>query len=609
MKQTLISILLMLLPIVASADAVEINGIWYNLVPKAKEAEVTSNPNKYSGSIKIPASVSYEGITYRVTSISIGAFSGCSGLASVTIPNSVTSIANSTFYNCTGLTSVTIPNSVTNIGDEAFYGCHDLTSVTIPNSVTSIGVWAFSHCDNLNSVNIYDLEAWCGIKFSNNPFSFSIAHHLYLNGEEIKNLEIPNSVTSINNCDFYNCTGLTSVTIPNSVTSIGSSAFSGCSSLTSVTIGNSVTFIGGSAFQGCNGLTSIAIPNSVTSIGIGAFDGCSGLTSITIPNSVTIIRDYAFQNCPSLTSVTIPNSVTIIRGLAFCDCSSLTDVYCEAEKLRSNENYGEGLYTSPNAFKDSYPQAMTLHVPAASIEAYRSMEPWMNFKSIKTLEGGDIPEIQKCATPVISFVDGQVSITCDTEGAKFVSDVSVSNSTYYDSQFTLPKTYKVSVYATKDGYEASDVATKEITISGESSGQESSVKGDVNGDGEVNVADHVALSDIIMTVTETNIETDKITASFTGGAYIKIDGRIQADSKLNVMFSNKSSKNVTLTKMQLNDAATGIESDNLLDEEVVVAAGQDASYTITVGPLGISKPVISFTYKYNNTTYQAIGEW
>ena len=138
---------------------------------------------------------------------------------------------------------------------------------------------------------------------------------------------------------------------------------------------------------------------------------------------------------------------------------------------------------------------------------------------------------------------------------------------YYDSKINLSHTYVISVYATKDGYEPSDVATKEITISGESSGQESSVKGDVNGDGEVNVADHVALSDIIMTATDTNIETDKITASFTGGAYIKIDGRIQADSKLNVMFSNKSSKNVTLTKMQLNDAATGIESDNLLDEE------------------------------------------
>ena len=477
-------------------------------------------------------------------------FSGCSGLTSVTIPSSVTSIGYYAFQDCSGLTSITIPNSVTSIGYSAFSGCSGLTSVTIPNSVTSIGESA-----------------------------------------------------------FYGCSGLTSVTIPNSVTSIGGSAFYGCSGLTSITIPNSVTSIGGSAFYGCSGLTSITIPNSVTSIDSRTFYNCSNLESVNIKNGVENVGNQAFWGCGSLKNITIPQSLATISSEAFAYCDDLTDVYCMAEILKTDNSSGEGLYTAIDAFRDSNPQDITLHVPAALLSTYQSIKPWKNFKSIIALESGDIPEIQKCATPVISFVNGQVSITCDTEGAKFVSDVSVSNSTYYDSQFMLPKTYKVSVYATKDGYEPSDMATKEITISDGGSGQESSVKGDVNGDGEVNVADHVALSDIIMTATETNIETDKITASFTGGAYIKIDGRIQADSKLNVMFSNKSNKNVTLTKMQLNDAATGIESDNLLDEEVVVAAGQNASYTITVGPLGISKPVISFTYKYNNTTYQAIGEW
>ncbi len=150
MKQTFLSFLLMLLPMLASAETVEIGGIWYNLVAKAKLAEVTSNPNisdftgSYSGSIDIPPSVTYNGQPYSVTSIGYGAFSWCSGLTSVTIPNSVTYIGDA-FRYCSGLTSITIPNSVTYIDDWAFSSCTGLTSVTIPNSVTSIGISVFSY--------------------------------------------------------------------------------------------------------------------------------------------------------------------------------------------------------------------------------------------------------------------------------------------------------------------------------------------------------------------------------------------------------------------------------------------------------------------------------
>ena len=139
---------------------------------------------------------------------------------------------------------MTIPNSVTTIGGSAFKNCR-LTSVTIPSSVTTIGLFAFDGCSGLTAVYITDLKAWCEIKFdgtASNPLSD--AHHLYLNGKEIKNLVIPNAVTSIGDMAFNGCTGLTSVTIPNSVTTIGGSTFSGCNGLTSVTIPNSVTSIG-----------------------------------------------------------------------------------------------------------------------------------------------------------------------------------------------------------------------------------------------------------------------------------------------------------------------------------------------------------------------------
>ena len=172
------------------------------------------------------------------------------------IPNSVTSIGGSAFTGCVGLTNVTIPNSVTSIGSDAFYGCSGLTSVTIGNSVTSIGYAAFDECTSLTRVNVSDIAAWCNIEFGDwyaNPLQ--CAGHLYLNGSEITELTIPNSVTTIGNYAFYGCAGLTSVTIPNSVTSIGDFAFC-CHGLTSITLGNSVTNIGDGAF-GSGSLTEI----------------------------------------------------------------------------------------------------------------------------------------------------------------------------------------------------------------------------------------------------------------------------------------------------------------------------------------------------------------
>ena len=156
------------------------------------------------------------------------------------------------------ITKVVIEVGVTSIGLDAFYGCSGLTSVTIGNSVTSIGMIAFYGCSGLTSVNISDIAAWCNIHFKGiNPLSY--AQHLYLNGEEIKDLIIPNSVTSIGNRAFNGCSGLTSVAIPNSVTSISDRAFEGCSGLTSVTIGNSVASIGDQAFNGCSSLTSVTV--------------------------------------------------------------------------------------------------------------------------------------------------------------------------------------------------------------------------------------------------------------------------------------------------------------------------------------------------------------
>ena len=263
-------------------------------------------------------------------------------ITNLIIPNSVTSIGNYAFSGCSGLASVTIHNSVTSIGSRAFQGCSGLTSVTIPNSVTSIGDYAFRNCSGLTKVTLnsnaiasksYSYDSTLGSIFGNQVNEYvlgddvtSIGSDAFYKCSGLTSITIPNSVTSIRSSVFSGCSGLTSITIPNSVTSIGSSTFSGCSGLTSVTIPNSVTSIGSSAFRDCSNLTSITIPNSVTSIGSRAFQGCSGLTSVTIPNSVTSIEESAFRDCSKLNSITIPNSVTSIGSYAFQDCSSLTSV-------------------------------------------------------------------------------------------------------------------------------------------------------------------------------------------------------------------------------------------------------------------------------------------
>ena len=280
--------------------------------------KITGLKDKTASEIIIPA---------YVTSIGQSAFSGCSGLTSITIPDSVTSIGEYTFKACSGLTSVTIGSGVTSIGDSAFRDCSGLTSVTIGNSVTSIGELAFFGCSRLENIYITDLTAWCnmqGLYFLMDCGSGN--KKLYLNNELITNLIIPDSVTSIGDSAFFRCRGLTSVIIGNSVTYIGEDAFSGCSRLTSVIIDNSVTSIGNGAFSGCEGLTSITIPDSVTSIGQNAFNGCSGLINVTIGNSVTSIGNYAFLGCSGLTSVTIGNSVISIGERTFYGCEGLTSI-------------------------------------------------------------------------------------------------------------------------------------------------------------------------------------------------------------------------------------------------------------------------------------------
>ena len=297
-------------------------------------------------------------IPNSVTSIGIAAFMDCTSLQSIDIPNSLTSISAWTFRNCSDLTSIEIPNSVTSIGDLAFETCTSLTSCTIGSGVTSIGSSVFVYCTGLTSIDIPDSVTSIG------NYTFSVCQGL-------TSCTIGSGVTSIGQSAFIGCIGLTSIDIPSGITRIGDGTFRDCSSLSSIDIPSGVTAIGSSAFYKCTSLTSIIIPSGVTSFGSTAFAGCSSLTSINIPSGITEIYDYTFYECTSLSSIIIPSGVTAIGYGAFRYSSGLTSITC--------------LATTPPTLAHANALDSTnncpIYVPSASVDTYKAASGWSDYAS------------------------------------------------------------------------------------------------------------------------------------------------------------------------------------------------------------------------------------
>lgn len=424
----------------------EVDGIYYNLKTEDMTAEVTYGDNKYSGDIVIPSVVTYNTKTLNVTRIGYEAFEYCKSL-----------------------NSIIISNNVTEIDEYAFFGCNNLTSVTLGESVKSIGYGAFK-------------------------------------GTKISNLVLPNSLTSIG-IEAFERVPITNLIIPNSVTYIGQRAFSGCGNLESVRIGSGLISLSDELFEECKSLTNLEIPNNVEKIGTRTFNNCSSLSNVKIGTGVTYIGTWAFVGCSI-------DSLVFSDGETYCACdryepyAAFNDVKIKHLYLGRDVSYfvgwksdemesltigktisrwnviGTGTYNNPGTsiycgsntvivrsciadptqlepvFPSKVYSNATLYVPKGTKSLYEQASGWKQFFVIIEEEQGEVVDTKKCAKPTIGYSNGKLTFNCSTEGATCQSTITDTDiSSYSSNEVQLGVTYNISVYATKAGYENSDVVT------------------------------------------------------------------------------------------------------------------------------------------------------
>lgn len=424
-----------------------------------------------------------------------------SGCAETIIPNSVTSIGE---YAFCGLetNSITIPNSVTSIGEYAFYACGSILSITVGSNVLKIGNCAFDYCNSLKDIyflgdrspECYDFyqamvlhvkdyavesfkntEPWNKFKIVCDELITDFELHYYVNGavyktekhkysEEIIPVEAPKKKGM--NFDRW-------INLPDTMPGLNIdviASYSWCKQ----SINKAVYMVGDTIMDYAHVIGNDNANGTVTIADAVEFDGVS--------YKVTKIADNAFNGCNTITRFDISKNVTKIGEKAFANINKLNDVYCCAEEVPE---------TDRTAFENSYIDYVTLHVPAGSIDKYKTVGPWKNFKDVVAINN----QAPVCETPTINYDGEQILFECETEQVSFVYDIEAEDAIGGEGdKTTLGGVYNVSVYATKKGYTKSKTATKKITVKPK--------RGDLNGDGKVNAADHVTLSNIIMNQVE-----------------------------------------------------------------------------------------------------------
>ena len=450
----------------------EVDGICYVPVnPSERTCDIIDcKHNNTVANMNIASTVSYKGITLHVKEvqpyfcynnqyiqnlicdndgiIGANAFYGCTNLTSAECSNNG-NIGNDAFRECTKLTSLTLGEKVLSIGNYSFQNCSSLPSVVIPDSVSVLGEYAFSGCSSLANVTLGNHVETLG-------------RYVFQGCNSLPAISIPASVNSIGNYAFTECTKLKTLIIADreNELSLGSNdnspLFSSCP-LDSVYIGGNITYntssnSGYSPFYRNTSLRTVVITDKETEISPNEFYGCTNLQNFTVGDGVTSFGDWAFSGCSSLKNLSFGSHLASIGKEAFSDCNSVTQIVSKAATPPS---------CGTQALDDINKWNCTLFVPAGSLASYQSAAQWKEFFFINEGSGEEpvIPTPEKCAKPTISYDNGKLTYTCETEGVLFTSSIKDEDIKSYNTDaIDLSVTYTISVYASKPGFEDSDVA-------------------------------------------------------------------------------------------------------------------------------------------------------
>ena len=585
----LTSLLLLLVGTVqfVSAFDFESGGVYYNITSEtAMTASVTffkKDANTYSGIVSIPASVEHGGNTYTVTAIGDYAFVGCTSLTGIKITERTTTIGNYVFSGCNGMTEFTVPTQITSIGNSAFSGCYGITKITIDESDETLEL-------GYNSFSSRGLFYDCQLQsvFIGRPLNYTVysnARSPFANIKTLKKVHLGNPVTRIHNYLFYDCTALEEMEYNSNCkpTTVGEYAFFGCKALTwdALALPESVKTIENNAFQNCTGFTTIVIKPNITSIQNNAFNGCTSITGFPIEESdetlelgynsssshglfydcplqsvfigrplnyptgynnarspfaniktlkkahlgnpvtriqnylfygcsaleemeynsnfkPTAVGEYSFYGCKVLKNITIPSEVTSIEQYAFGNCSGLVELTSKAVVPPTCKN---------NAFDGIDKSTCKLIIPDGTLTDYQSAAQWKEFLLVEEKEFGDDAGKEQCATPTIAFADGKLAFVTATEDAECVWTLTRSGgNSGRGTTIEAPSVFELTVYATKEGWKNSDHATAllvwgDAEVEGDNVirlGGAGGVNYDLNNDGFINTVDVVTLVNIII---------------------------------------------------------------------------------------------------------------
>lgn len=446
-----------MIPLLSSAVTFDVEGIRYNILSQQdKTVEVAIIPKSisypsystYAGDFNIPAKVTFNEIEYDVIGIGPNAFSECSKLGTITLPNSIKYIGFGAF-SYSNLSSITLPESVESIKAAAFRDCHYLTEFTIPQATTELETTIFYGCYNLKKVTILS------------PLS-SIPDDTFFKCSGLSVINIPETVVSLGDAAFYYTSNLSTLKIPRSVTNIGSQCFS-ASGITSLDIPDGVQELPGAMFSGCSNLQEIKLPNNLNTLNKNMFSGCRSLEKIVLPDGITVIPQNCFNGCWVLKEISFPSNLKSIHEDAFHDCRALDNlVLPEGLEVLANEvfyncsinnitfpstlqsvggwcfgfgpdmkilklpvslskigsyafakgNIEEVYCMNPvpvecesNVFKNEAYYG-TLWVPAGSLDAYKNTKPWSDFFTIKEHDYSSVSNIiSDTEDYIISYTD------------------------------------------------------------------------------------------------------------------------------------------------------------------------------------------------------------